>query len=95
MDIQHIEIYVAGYVGDCGAEVVFMTHDQEFALEWTAQNQKYGSLPVFRGLTQDDLDCDSVDRHYIEDHLIDKGEVCGYSGIYTNLYLSEVEKMAA
>ena len=95
MNVESIVIYVAGYVGDCGAEVVFMTHDQEFALDWTAKNQKYGSLAVFRGLTQDDIDCDSVDKHYIEDRLIERDEVCGYSGIYTNLYLSEVEKLAA
>ena len=95
MDIQQVVIYVVGFVSDHGRDVIFMTNDQEFALEWTAQNQKYGSLAVFRGLYQDDLDCDSVDRHYIEDHLIDKGEVCAFNGVYTNLYLNEVEKLAA
>ena len=95
MNIDQIIVYVAGYVGDCGRELVLMTRDQEFAMEWTANNQKYGALAVMRGLYQNDLDLDTVDPHYIENHLLDSHEVCGYDGIYTNLYLSEVEKLAA
>ena len=95
MNIDQIIVYVAGYVGDCGREVILMTDDQEFALNWTATHQKYGALAVFRGLYQNDLDLDTVDCHYIEDHLLDSHEVCGYDGIYTNEFLEEVEKLAA
>ena len=95
MEIESIVIYVAGYVTEFGREVIFMTADQEIAFNWTKENQKYGALAVFRGLYQDDLDCGCVDCHYIEDHLLDSHEVCGFDGIYTNEFLAEVEKLAA
>ena len=95
MDIQKIVIYVAGFVSECGCEVMLMTDDQELAFNWTRENQKYGSLAVFRGLYQQDLDFNSVKTEHIKDHLADSGEVCGYDGNYTNLYLNEIEKMAA
>ena len=95
MDIQGIVIYVAGYVSECGCEVMLMTKDQEMAFNWTKENQKYGVLAVFRGLYQQDLDFDSVKHEHIKDHLTDRGEVCGYDGTYTNEFLNEVEKMAA
>ena len=95
MDIQKIVIYVAGFVSECGCEVMLMTDDQELAFNWTRENQKYGALAVFRGLYQQDLDFNTVKSDYIADHLADRGEICAYSGIYTNLYLNEVEKLAA
>ena len=95
MDIGSIICYVAGYVTDLGREAIFMTDDHEVAFDWTKENKKYGALAVFRGLYQDDLDCGSVDCHYIEDHLLDSHEVCGWDGIYTCEFLEEVAKMAA
>ena len=95
MDIQKIVIYVAGYVDECGCIATLMTRDQQLAFDWTRDNKKVGALAIFRGLTQDDFDCGTAKVGYIERHMIDKCEVCAVDGIYTNLYLNEVEKMAA
>ena len=89
MTIDQIVVYVVGYVDDLSREVVLMTKDQEYAVEWTGANPRYGAIAVFRGLYQDDLDCGTVDHAYIADHLTEPHEVCGYNGVYTNEYLAQ------
>ena len=92
MNVEQIVEYAVGYVGATVGKGERRTRDIDRAREWTRSHTSTCDLAVCQGLPLADCNCEQQHDGYIAEHMNEN--IIGYEGAYTNLYLSEVEKLA-